>query len=213
VDWFGWSLPRARRASDRVHPQMRRLESSALSQFHMVWTPMQTNRNTKALRLRSFRSFRSPGQVGRLAITEQNANRNCCHCEECSGDAVAVFLLTLSHVCFLWLLPASAEGLVELNEASVFVAAAFVAKRRDANRLLQIGYCILLSQSDLMEFFVPDQSVGDVAESALDRLPVGDQGLLVLGFGQSQISAECATCKDGLAHLCTIKTRCRPVKP
>src|SRR5579864_2025709 len=56
-----------------------------------------------------------------------------------------------------------------------------------------------------MELFIPDQSVGNISESMLDRLPVSDQSLLVLGLRQSQIPAKGPTCEDRLAALCTIR--------
>ena len=44
-----------------------------------------------------------------------------------------------------------------------------------------------------MEFLIADQRIGDVAESALNGLPVSDQSLLVLRLSQLQIPAKSAT--------------------
>src|SRR5579863_632642 len=102
------------------------------------------------------------------------------------------------------LLPASAQGLVELDEAAIFIAprrrqrkfgteerpltiehfqvggrAASVPKGGNADGLLQIGHRILLASSNLMQFFVADESVGDFSKCALDRLSVADQSLLL----------------------------------
>ena len=78
---------------------------------------------------------------------------------------------------------------------------ALVTKCRDANRLLQVRHGVLRAQPDLMELFITDQRVGDISESTLDGLPVHDQSLLFLGFGQSQIPAKSPTRKNRLAHL------------
>jgi len=93
----------------------------------------------------------------------------------------------------LLLLPACAEGFLELDEAFVFVTAgrcerqfsrierplsiqkfkvgrssSRVTKRRDANRFLQIRHGVMLAHSHLMELLVTYQSIGNVSERASD---------------------------------------------
>src|SRR5580700_10598363 len=111
------------------------------------------------------------------------------------------------------LLPASAERLVELDEASVFVSprgcerqfcpvkrplsvehfeigrcAAFVAQGGNADGFLQISDTILLAHSHLMKLFVTDERVGNISESLLDRFSVCDESLLVFRLGQVQVA-------------------------
>src|SRR5262249_43106620 len=96
------------------------------------------------------------------------------------------------------------ERALSVQDFEVGRGSTLVTKRGDAHGLLKVGYRVLLAHPDLMELFVADQGVGDVAESTLDGLPVGDERLLVLRLGESKISAQASACKDRLAYLCTV---------
>src|ERR1700756_5083801 len=52
-----------------------------------------------------------------------------------------------------------------------------------------------------MRFLVADEGVGNVAEGALNGLLIPYEGLLVLRFGQLQISAESSSGENRLADL------------
>ena len=71
--------------------------------------------------------------------------------------------------------------------------------------LLQISYGLLLAHANLMELLVADQRIGNLPEGSLNGLPISDQSLLVLGFGQVQIPAKSATGKNWLAHLRAVR--------
>jgi hypothetical protein len=99
-------------------------------------------------------------------------------------------------------LPASAESSVKLHETLVLGAARlreceFSGKERplavqdfeisggasvvahigQADGLLQVLDGILLANSDLMKFLIPDQGIGYIAERLLNGLSVRDQSL------------------------------------
>src|SRR5580700_8256132 len=124
------------------------------------------------------------------------------------------------------LLPASAECFVKLDEATVFISAsccqrqfgavkrplsvehfeicrraALVAKRGDADGFLQVGDRILLAGSDLMQFLVTDERIGNVAKCSLDRLSIPYESFSLLRLSQMQIPFQCASGKNRLAHL------------
>lgn len=125
----------------------------------------------------------------------------------------------------LALLPAAAEGFVELHEALIFGAARlrqsdFCFKERaltvqhfqisgraasvthdgEANRLRQVCDGLLLANAHFMEFLISDQPVGHIAECELNRLFVSGQRLLVLSFGHVQIPAQGTAGENGLAY-------------
>src|SRR5215470_15100259 len=56
-----------------------------------------------------------------------------------------------------------------------------------------------------MELLIADQGVGSISERALNGFPVENQRLLVLGFGELQISAKSATSENGLADVCSVR--------
>ena len=124
------------------------------------------------------------------------------------------------------MLPASAEGAVELDETLVFGAASLsqselggkkrtlavedfeerggtarVAHVGEADGFLQVGDGLFLAHANLVEFLVADEGVGNVAEGVLNGLLVGEQSLLMLRFGQFEISAESAAGENRLADL------------
>src|SRR3984957_7991677 len=123
------------------------------------------------------------------------------------------------------LLPASAESFVQLDEASVFIAArrcerqfctvkrplsvehfeigrgaTFIAKSGNADGFLQISHTILLAHSHLMKFFITDERVGNIPKGFLDRLLVCDESLFVFRLGQMQIPFQRASGKDRLTN-------------
>ena len=100
------------------------------------------------------------------------------------------------------LLPAASERSVKLHQALVLVAACLgkcefggeegtlavqdfeirrgatlVSKVGEPNRLLQIGNGLLLPHTNLVEFLIADQSIGDVCEGVLDGLLICDERL------------------------------------
>ena len=80
-----------------------------------------------------------------------------------------------------------------------------VAKGRDADSFLQVGNSLLLANAHFMELFIPDQRVGNLAESTLDGLSVEEERLLILGLGESQVSTKGSACEDRLAYLGAIR--------
>src|SRR5215469_13624666 len=56
-----------------------------------------------------------------------------------------------------------------------------------------------------MELLIPDQRVGNISESTLDRLPVCNESLLVFRFSQSQIPAKRPACENRLAYMCAVR--------
>ena len=112
------------------------------------------------------------------------------------------------------LLPAAAKCAVKLHETLILCAAGLrehefrgkerplpiqdfeirsgtssVAHDRQTHGLLQVRHGLLLANPDLMVFLVTNQRIGYVPERVLNRLPVRNQGLLMLRFGQPQIPA------------------------
>ena len=73
--------------------------------------------------------------------------------------------------------------------------------------LQQIRDRVFLANPDLVEFLIADQRVGYVRERALDRLPVRNQRLLMLRFGQPQIAAKRSTRENWLASTFKIGTK------
>lgn len=137
-----------------------------------------------------------------------------------------LFSVTVCSLSNLFLLPATAKRPVELYETLVFVASCLcesqfrseerslavkhfeicgrttpVAHDRKADRLRQVSYDLLLANSHLMEFLISDQPVGHIAKSMLNGLFVSGQSLLVLRFGQLQISPQRAPGKNRLTYL------------
>src|SRR6266481_3655040 len=127
------------------------------------------------------------------------------------------------------LLPASAQRPVKLHETLIFVPSrlrqsefsseerplavqnfeisggtSLVAHDGKANRLFQICHELLLANSHLMEFLVCDQGVRYISEGALNGLLVGEQSLLVLRFGEVQISPKGSPREDGLTYLSAV---------
>src|SRR5690349_8455566 len=103
------------------------------------------------------------------------------------------------------LLPAAAEGLIELHKALVFVIArlrqtqfsteqgplaiedveisrraASITHQRNADRLLKVLHGLLLPLAGAMVFLIANQGVRNIAERPLDRLLIADQGLPIL---------------------------------
>ena len=124
------------------------------------------------------------------------------------------------------LLPAAAEGTVELNETLVFGAAGAgesefgaeegalaiqdfeirggatsVAHIGQADGLDEVRNAIFLADADLVALLVADECIGNISEHVLNGLAVGDQRLLVLRFGDSQVAAKSSAGENGLAHL------------
>ena len=124
------------------------------------------------------------------------------------------------------LLPAAAEGTVELNETLVFSTASTsesefgaeegalaiedfeirggatsVAHIGQADRLDEVRNAIFLADADLVALLVADECIGNISERVLDRLAVGDQRLLVLRFGDVQVAAKSSAGENGLAHV------------
>ena len=58
---------------------------------------------------------------------------------------------------------------------------------------------------NLVEFLIADQGIGHISESVLNRLPVSDQSLLMLRFGQMQIPAKCAPRENRLTYLRAVR--------
>src|SRR3984885_10547256 len=56
-----------------------------------------------------------------------------------------------------------------------------------------------------MRFLISDQGIGHISEGVLNGLLVSNQGLLVLRFGQIQVSPQCTPCENGLAHLGAVR--------
>jgi len=127
------------------------------------------------------------------------------------------------------LLPASAKRPIKLHETLIFIpsslrqsefrgeqrplavqhfeisgGAALVAHVGEADRLIQVCYELLLLNSHLMEFLVCDQGIGYISEGALNGLLVDEQSLLVLRFGEVQISSKGAPGEDGLTYLSAV---------
>src|SRR5262249_60252732 len=104
-------------------------------------------------------------------------------------------------------LPAAAQSPIELNETLILGAARLrkrelrrkqgalvvqdfeisrgspsIAHVRKTNRLLQIRYGVLLADTNLMQFFIPDQRIGSISERALNRFRVGGLRLVLFVF-------------------------------
>ena len=121
------------------------------------------------------------------------------------------------------LLPAAAEGLVELNEREEFVGLSlrqiklggevvgFVGENlkvaRHTTFVTNIGKMrgalggggekfLLLAK--FTEFAIADQGVGNFAEGLLDGLLIGEDSFLLLGFGESNTGADSSGGEDGL---------------
>src|SRR5580692_2386805 len=56
-----------------------------------------------------------------------------------------------------------------------------------------------------MQLLVADERIGDIAESSLNRLPVSEQGLLMLRFSQVQIPAQGPSRENRLGDLGTVR--------
>src|SRR6202021_3778167 len=63
---------------------------------------------------------------------------------------------------------------------------------------------LLLLEPNLVEFLISDQGVGSGPEGMLNRFFLGEQGLLILGFGETQVSGERATGENRLADTGTV---------
>ena len=72
------------------------------------------------------------------------------------------------------------ERPLAIQDLEISRATSLVAQVGKSDGLLQVRDGILLSNADLMEFLVADQRIGDVAERALNGLPVRGQRLFVL---------------------------------
>jgi hypothetical protein len=132
-------------------------------------------------------------------------------------------------ICGNLLLPTPAKCLIKLHETLIFIPSslrqsefrgkqrplavqhfqisggtALVAHVGEADRLVQVCYELLLLNSHLMEFLVSDQGIGYISEGALNGLLVGQQSLLVLRFGEVQISSKGASREDGLTYLSAV---------
>ena len=68
---------------------------------------------------------------------------------------------------------------------------------------MQDSHRLLLSNPDLVKFLITDEWVRNIPACALNGLPVRDEGLLVLGLSQPQVSFKGTTCVNRLAPLRT----------
>src|SRR5690242_12981156 len=57
-----------------------------------------------------------------------------------------------------------------------------------------------LLSAELLSFAIRDQSIGDVAESALNDFLIKEHGVLLLCFGETDIRAQPAGCEDWLCQ-------------
>ena len=69
----------------------------------------------------------------------------------------------------------SVKRSLAVQNLQVSRSSSLVAKRGDANRLLQVSNRILLANADLMELVIGNQRVGNIAEGTLDGLSVCDE--------------------------------------
>ena len=62
-----------------------------------------------------------------------------------------------------------------------------------------------MAKSNLMEFLITNQRIGNISESALNRLPVSDENLLMRRFRRPQITFQRSAGENRLADLGTIR--------
>ena len=121
------------------------------------------------------------------------------------------------------LLPAAAEGGVELDEGEGFVllrgdeselrveevgvvgedfevagGSALIADAGEARGVLRGGDELLLLDAGVAGLLGGDERVGDVAEGAEDGLLIVEDQLLFLRLGELKLAAESAACEEGL---------------
>jgi len=128
-------------------------------------------------------------------------------------------------VCGNWLLlPAAAEGLIELNKGEEFVSLC-LRKIEFCGEVVGLvgenlevaGYTTLIANvgkprgtlgggsekflllSKFPEFAITDERVGNVAEGLLDGLLIGKNGYLLLGLGEPDARTNSASGEDGLS--------------